>query len=119
MRQQIADSAFLNVGGGDAAPVGVRLLAEQAQQVEPGIGHMRGRHQFAVVDDDRRLEGDAEGMIPPARPVGDAFRVRRPMRGGIAVVRQRSEERRGGKEGVSTGRERWSPYEEKKKKIRK
>src|SRR3546814_18009621 len=47
--------------------------------------------------------------------VGDRLRVRP----GEKVPVDRSEERRVGKEGVSTCRSRWSPYHEKKKKEEK
>src|SRR3546814_15102291 len=60
--------------------------------------------------------------IHAAAAVGTGARRKRGQAGGsgevlrdTAVVTRRSEERRVGKEGVSTCRSRWSPYHEKKK----
>src|SRR3546814_14143883 len=55
-----------------------------------------------------------QSALPSALPLGaDDLRDRR-LRPGVHLSASRSEERRVGKECVSTGRSRWSPYHSKK-----
>src|SRR3546814_18065623 len=68
---------------------------------------------LGLMGEPERFQRDREAQF--AGGVGGVVRVFHavPRRDGNAVPGQqrlRSEERRGGKEGVSTGRSRWSPY---------
>src|SRR3546814_1245528 len=71
--------------------------------------YVQGRHRFVSHQYpglERQRAGDADTLALAARELV-----------GIAVECRRSEERRVGKECVSTCRSRWSPYHEKKKQL--
>src|SRR3546814_12001093 len=85
------------------------LVLRQAESVPRADGtHLEGVDRQLEVVDGRRGGGEVEDEVDLARHVNEV---------GDVAPDERSEEGRGGKEGVSTGRSRWSP-EHLTKKIR-
>src|SRR3546814_15284411 len=91
------------IRGGDLAG---RLGGDEFALFLCGIGREAAERKGALLlkaaERLRGFSGDAE------HPLGTSL--------GVALYDPRSEERRVGKEGVSTCRSRWSPYHKKKKK---
>src|SRR3546814_18575954 len=84
---------------GDRVRLDAQRLAGAAEKVEAGTEHLR-------------LAAQAVWVL-------HAFVAVRVALADVGFLEQRSEERRVGKEGVSTGRTRWWPYHTKKKKKKK
>src|SRR3546814_17170802 len=109
--------------GGDAhrktseRPVTARH-ARHAEPARPGRDHRQRDHGIALALDHDRSRRAAIGRQRGGIPLEaqETVRFNRLRRDRIDQPRQRAEERRVGKEGVSTGRSRWSPYTKKKKK---
>src|SRR3546814_13787920 len=105
--------------------IGIRVVG-----IERAVGRGAGALRLARADIDRKLQDRVVAIISDVRRGAVARKVERRRRIAAdrrrqAVVRNlgleevqlaRSEERRVGKECVSTGRSRWSPYHSKKKK---
>src|SRR3546814_15873175 len=83
------------------------LADRRSSRPHPADGDADHRGRGAVTGRGR-VTGHLSDRIGHERPAGDAARAQ-----------HRSEERRVGKECVSTCRSRWSPYHEKKKHITK
>src|SRR3546814_12226841 len=75
-------------------------------------GNQRRPNQKATLTSRISTGTSTSGPMTAAKATGDA----RPKAAMATAIASRSEERRGGKEGVSTGRARCSPRHEKKKK---
>src|SRR3546814_16076229 len=101
-------------------------MAVHHHHIQPGIGRkaLQLVQPLRVVDEEARLltVGLGEVLCRDRQRFGDAFadgdagHNDDELRPAIAAVQLRSEERRVGKEFVSTGRYRWSAYSKKKKK---
>src|SRR3546814_19663825 len=79
-------------------------------------GDLRG-HFAAMAGDDSGERVDHAGQVGEAAVLGEPAEELRGRR--IDLLRLRSEARRVGKECVGTGRSRWSPYHQKKKKKKR
>src|SRR3546814_13137468 len=94
------------------AAIGLLPIAEGTlMTVGTDISHATQKDLFAI----RRRTGivfqDPASSLNPRMPIGQSI--------GEPILLARSEERRVGKEGVSTCRSRWSPYNKKKNKKKK
>ena len=85
---------FVGLPGGE--PLTSRKVAGLMRGVRPQevdelvarVGHVLRRHQPLVVDDHRRLEGEAEHLVTPARMGGKALGLGRNMGARTTVVGQ-------------------------------
>src|SRR3546814_20082675 len=88
---------------------GIRVAVEQIDHRQPGAGLGAGIATQAIgdlmLDQFRRTVQQIDRHQPVGQLADDL----------VALGTRRSEERRVGKECVSTGRSRWSPYHKKKK----
>ena len=84
--EQVADARRLDVVGRDPPGVAAVRRTQQVDQVEARARRLVGRHEVAVVDDDRRLAGDPEELVAPVRVGGSAAVGDRAVRLRAAVV---------------------------------
>src|SRR3546814_16908001 len=92
-----ADQILPGVWHVSTASHGGLILSAQRQEAMPGALRLEGIH----------YEEDVDWSLVYLAFEAELKLLRRP---GMAASLQRSEERRVGKEGVSTCRSRWSPY---------
>src|SRR3546814_13003754 len=107
------------IGSRPKSPAGRRARTESPDGVEQVSfpGPNRNFHSAIEAQNDLELLGRGHGQDPTSASPGKATRatIRRRSIAAPSLVKSRSEERRVGKECVSTCRYRWSPDNEKKK----
>jgi hypothetical protein len=66
---------LLDVISADLAVIDLGLAAQQFGKVMMGARYVGGSDKVPVVDDDRRFESEAEDLVAPFRPIGNAAGV--------------------------------------------
>lgn len=67
--QQIADAGAPRIIGADPPAIEILLGAQQFGELDTGARHVLGGHGVVVVGDDGGLEGEAEDLVAPVRPM--------------------------------------------------
>src|SRR5258706_10248861 len=86
--EEEADRRLFDVVGDDIARILFGLGQNELEELAVCLRHLRRRHEFLVVDEHRRLERGAVGLVVPHRPFGKEARFGGLVDFRVAVVRE-------------------------------